>query len=219
VDADPSSLPDAASKVTADDCLRAMAIKGFAPVGGVADAVLSTTDAVQPILDQLVIDGLAATVAGAYRLTDAGTARARDLLDAERTAWGAEAAVAALDAFLDLDHRMKVVVTAWQLRDDADGQVVNDHSDAEYDQGVLDRLAALHADAMTWLDPVLSGCARLAGYGVRLGRALEQALGGDHRYVASPRVDSYHGIWFELHEDLIQLAGRTREDEVAAGRA
>jgi pyruvate,orthophosphate dikinase len=219
VDADPSSLPDAASKVTADDCLRAMAIKGFAPVGGVADAVLSTTDAVQPILDQLVIDGLAATVAGAYRLTDAGTARARDLLDAERTAWGAEAAVAALDAFLDLDHRMKVIVTAWQLRDDADGQVVNDHSDAEYDQGVLDRLAALHADAMTWLDPVLSGCARLAGYGVRLGRALEQALGGDHRYVASPRVDSYHGIWFELHEDLIQLAGRTREDEVAAGRA
>jgi len=45
------------------------------------------------------------------------------------------------------------------------------------------------------------------------------ALGGDQRYVASPRVDSYHSIWFELHEDLIQLAGRTREDEVAAGRA
>jgi len=42
---------------------------------------------------------------------------------------------------------------------------------------------------------------------------------GDGRYVASPRVDSYHGIWFELHEDLIQLAGRTRADEVAAGRA
>ena len=42
---------------------------------------------------------------------------------------------------------------------------------------------------------------------------------GDGRYVASPRVDSYHGIWFELHEDLIQLAGRNRADEVAAGRA
>ena len=44
-------------------------------------------------------------------------------------------------------------------------------------------------------------------------------IGGDQRYVASPRVDSYHGIWFELHEDLIQLAGRNRADEVAAGRA
>jgi pyruvate,orthophosphate dikinase len=32
-------------------------------------------------------------------------------------------------------------------------------------------------------------------------------------------VDSYHGIWFELHEDLIQLAGRTRAAEVEAGRA
>jgi pyruvate,orthophosphate dikinase len=32
-------------------------------------------------------------------------------------------------------------------------------------------------------------------------------------------VDSYHGIWFELHEDLIGLAGRTRAAEVEAGRA
>jgi pyruvate,orthophosphate dikinase len=37
--------------------------------------------------------------------------------------------------------------------------------------------------------------------------------------VASPRVDSYHSIWFELHEDLILLSGRTRAEEVAAGRA
>jgi hypothetical protein len=26
-------------------------------------------------------------------------------------------------------------------------------------------------------------------------------------------------VWFELHEDLIRLAGRRREDEAAAGRA
>jgi pyruvate,orthophosphate dikinase len=37
--------------------------------------------------------------------------------------------------------------------------------------------------------------------------------------VASPRVDSFHGVWFELHEDLIQLAGRTRAEEVESGRA
>ena len=57
------------------------------------------------------------------------------------------------------------------------------------------------------------------GEGRRARRAIEEARGGDQRYVASPRVDSYHGIWFELHEDLIQLAGRNRADEVAAGRA
>jgi hypothetical protein len=56
-------------------------------------------------------------------------------------------------------------------------------------------------------------------YRARLRRAADAAIAGDGRFVASPRVDSYHGIWFELHEDLIQLAGRTREEEAAAGRA
>ena len=55
--------------------------------------------------------------------------------------------------------------------------------------------------------------------GERLARALERARAGDGKYVASPRVDSFHGAWFELHEDLIVLAGRTRADEAAAGRA
>ena len=113
---------------------------------------------------------------------------------------------------------MKEIVTAWQMRDATAG-VVNDHTDADYDAGVLDRLAALHEDAVAWLTPIEAGCPRLGGYRVRLGRAAEAARAGDGRYVASPRVDSYHGIWFELHEDLIQLAGRTRADEVAAGRA
>jgi len=60
---------------------------------------------------------------------------------------------------------------------------------------------------------------RLTAYRERLERANAAAQAGDPRYMASPRVDSYHGVWFELHEDLIQLAGRTRADEVAAGRA
>jgi pyruvate, orthophosphate dikinase len=216
---DPSSLPTRGRKVTPDDCLRAIAIKGFAPVQGVADVVMSTPNDLQPILDQLVIDGLAVSVAGAYRLTEPGKVRAGGQLAAEQAAWGIDSAVAALDAFLGLDQRLKDTVTAWQLRDDSDGQVVNDHSDAAYDRSVLDRLAALHADAMAWLSPLERGCPRLAGYRVRLGRASEHAVGGDGRFVASPRVDSYHGIWFELHEDLIQLAGRSRAEEVAAGRA
>ena len=38
------------------------------------------------------------------------------------------------------------------------------------------------------------------------------ARGGDQRYVASPRVDSYHSVWFELHEDLIRLSGKKRAE-------
>ena len=85
---------------------------------------------------------------------------------------------------------------------------------------MLDRLAALHAEASAWLGPLEPAIAATpAATGERLGRAVERAAAGDGKYVASPRVDSYHGVWFELHEDLILLAGRTRADEVEAGRA
>ena len=134
------------------------------------------------------------TVAGAYRLTEAGHGRGRRRCShADRTRGGSDAADAALDAFLDLDHRMKDVVTAWQLRDDASGQVVNDHSDVAYDRTVLDRLAALHADAVAWFTRPEPAVRDWRGYRIRLGRAIDQALAGDQRYVASPRVDSYHG--------------------------
>ncbi len=214
--ADPSAAP-----VTADRVLRSLSTKGFATTANLADCLLALDDDVQPMVDRFVEDGLVSSVAGAYRLTDAGKARAMELLTADRRGWGPHAAVAALDAFLALDQRMKDTVTAWQLRPPAEGgePAINDHTDPEYDRQVLDRLAALHADADHWLEPLEAACPRLAGYRARLARALERARAGDPKYVASPRVDSYHGAWFELHEDLIQLAGRTREAEVAAGRA
>ncbi len=113
--------PVAARKVTPDRCLRVIAIKGFAMLPGIAEAVLAEPAMVEPVLDQLAIDGLVASSAGALKLTDVGTARAAALLDADRAAWGPASAAAALDAFLALDHRVKDVVTAWQLRD-ADGR-------------------------------------------------------------------------------------------------
>ncbi len=220
-DASPSAAAAsarAARKITPDRCLQAVAIKGFALPQGVADAVRSTVEIVGPILDQLAIDGLVTTSAGAFRVTDAGTARAAELQATDRAAMGADAATAALDDFLALDARMKETVTAWQLRDSA-AQVLNDHTDADYDRGVLERLAAVHADTVAWLAPLEPSCPRLADYRERLDAANTLAQDGDGRFVASPRVDGYHGVWFELHEDLIQLAGRTREDEAAAGRA
>ena len=204
--------------VTPEACIRVLAVKGLAPLESLAAVWSSAVEDLQPILDGLVQKGLLVTTAGAYKLTPSGTARANELLEAERRAWGEEAASAALDTFIDLDGRMKATVTAWQLRD-PNTQVVNDHSDDEYDRAVLERLGALHDDAAAWLTSAELGLPRLADYRVRLGRAIDRVHAGDHHYVASPRVDSYHSVWFELHEDLIQLAGRSRAEEVAAGRA
>jgi pyruvate,orthophosphate dikinase len=219
-DASPGAVPPGGA-ANLDDVIRRLSTKGFGTGATIADALLADPEVVGKLLDQLVVDGVAASVAGAYRLTDAGKERAAELLAADRSAWGTEAAGGALDGFVALDKRMKDAVTAWQLRRAAgDGEPeVNDHSDAEYDAGVLAALEQIGADADEWLAPLETRSRRLAGYRSRLARALELAHGGDQRYVASPRVDSFHGIWFELHEDLIQLAGRTRADEVDAGRA
>jgi pyruvate,orthophosphate dikinase len=213
------SEPETVGPVTLDDAIRSLGTKGFATTANLADALLSTADQIEPLLDHLVVDGLAVTVAGAYRLTDAGKARASDLLEVDRDAWGVGAATAALDTFLELDRRMKDAVTAWQLRPTDGEPVVNDHGDAAYDAEVLDRLSGIGEDADRWLEPLTGASPRLLPYRTRLARAIERGRAGDRRFVASPRVDSFHGVWFELHEDLIQLAGRTRAEEVEAGRA
>jgi pyruvate,orthophosphate dikinase len=114
---------------------------------------------------------------------------------------------------------MKDIVTAWQMKEVDGEQVLNDHADADYDAAVLERLAGLHVEATAWISPLIEGLPRLASYGRRLDGAAARAAAGDGMYIASPRVDSYHGVWFELHEDLIRLSDRTREEEVAAGRA
>jgi pyruvate, orthophosphate dikinase len=209
-----SALP-----VTQGAVLRALAIKGFATAEGLGDAVRCSAADAQPVLDGLVAGGLVEPSAGAFRLTAAGKERGLALLAEDRDRCGADRALAALDAFLALDGRMKETVTAWQMREVGGTQTFNDHSDAAYDAGVLERLAALHGEADAWLAPLVAGLPRLEAYRARLAHAADCARAGDGRYVASPRVDSYHGAWFELHEDLIQLAGKTRAEEVAAGRA
>lgn len=211
--------PGAADEITIDDVIRVMVVKGYAGPDGIATALGCPGDDAAATLDRLVADGIAEAGAGSFRLTADGKAIGREKIAEDTAAWGVENAVAALEAFLTLDHRMKDTVTAWQMREVDGVQTFNDHTDAAYDAGVLERLAALHVDAAAWLAPLVVGLPRLAAYGARLGLAAAQAAAGDGRFVASPRVDSYHGVWFELHEDLILLAGRNRTDEVAAGRA
>ncbi len=214
-----SPEPPAAGSVTAADMIRALAIKGYCTSWGIADALSCSPDEASAVLHRLTADGLAELTSDSFRLTADGKAVGTEKIAADRDHWGADRALVALDAFLVLDHEMKETVTAWQMREVDGAQTFNDHTDADYDASVLARLDGLHREAAAWLAPLVTGLPRLQTYGARLERAAAAARGGDGRYVASPRVDSYHGIWFELHEDLILLAGRNRADEVAAGRA
>jgi len=217
-----SASPSAeAPPPTAEGSLHVLGVKGFATLDGIAEALGARPDAAKDVLDGLIHEGLVAGPGGMYRLSDPGKVRHAALLDDERAAIGPDRAGSLLDGFLVLDRRMKETVTAWQLREGDPGAppVVNDHGDPDYDRGVLERLAGLAADSDAWLAKGAAVMPRLAAYRRRLERAARNAASGDARYVASPRVDSFHTAWFELHEDLIMLAGRTRADEEAAGRA
>jgi pyruvate, orthophosphate dikinase len=211
--------PAGGESLAREEVLRTLLVKGYATPEALAACMFGTPEQAADMLDRLVADGLAEISAGAFRLSADGKAAATELVIDDRERWGADEAAAALDGFVALDGRMKETVTAWQMRDVGGTQTFNDHSDAAYDGDVLDRLAALHAEAVAWLRPLTARLDRLALYEARLQRAADCARDGDSAYVASPRVDSYHSVWFELHEDLIRLAGRTREDEVTAGRA
>ena len=201
-----------------DALVRSLAIKGHATAEMLAPVLDVPTEAVHLANPRLRM-GWPPSRAGCGGLTLEGKRSWRALLAADRDAWGQVAAEAALDGFLALDARMKLVVTAWQIKEVDGKPVLNDHADAGYDAEVLAQLAALNVEARGWIAPHVAGLPRLGAYARRLSSAADAAAAGDHRYVASPRVDSYHGVWFELHEELIRLAGRSREDEVAAGRA
>ena len=210
---------DPSGTVGTDDVMRALAIKGYATPDMLGHALDLADDDASAIVEGLIAGGLVKDAGGMYSLTDDGKALATELLTRDRMAWGEERAAAALDVFVQLDGTMKDIVTAWQMKQVDGEQVLNDHADADYDQAVLARLASLHEEACAWIVPVVEQLPRLASYRRRLDAAAAAAGAGDGAYVASPRVDSYHGIWFELHEDLIRLSGRTREEEAAAGRA
>ncbi|MBI2710521.1 MAG: transcriptional regulator [Actinobacteria bacterium] len=150
-------------------------------------------------------------------LTSAGRAAAEAMLAAELDRTGARPRVErAYGRFLELNPELLAACTAWQVRDPARG-ALNDHTDARYDSAVVDRLAAVH----DWVRPICVDLAaaldRFAGYESRMARALARVRAGETEWFARPLVDSYHTVWFELHEDLLATLGVARESESETG--
>lgn len=149
-------------------------------------------------------------------LTIDGRARLAELLDIERASVDTERLRAAYHEFDEHNAAFKQLVTDWQL---IDGERSNDHSDAAYDAAIIDRLGAVHRRFVLLLDRLAEMAPRLAPYRTRFSAALDRVQMGDHSWLAHPLHDSYHTVWFELHEDLIGLCGLTRKAEATAGRA
>ncbi|MEM9464097.1 MAG: pyruvate, phosphate dikinase [Actinomycetota bacterium] len=212
-----STVPEPANLETVG---RVLAIKGMASAESIS-AVLGVSVAdVAPVLAELVDAGDAQEVrAGNIRPLPTLT----EQVDAAYRRW-ATTLRPAIDPLLDEFHhansKLKETVTDWQMRIVDGARVPNDHLDSAWDADVI---ARLRSEVHTAIAPIIEAAAaaerRLARYGDRLERALAAVEAGDVEMLAHPFKDSYHTVWFELHEELIRLSGRNRRDEAAAGRA
>src|SRR5439155_1736799 len=115
---------------------------------------------------------------------------------------------AAYQAFRQLNPRLLTIASAWQMREQDGHVVVNEHSDDAYDDRVLADLRGLHAEAEPLSANISALLGRFERYGPRLSEALARIDAGDRDFFTKPLIDSYHTVWFELHEDLLSTLGR-----------
>jgi hypothetical protein len=115
----------------------------------------------------------------------------------------------AYERFLSLNVEFLRICTDWQLKP---GNEPNDHSDLAYDFKILERLDRLDDRAGHLLEGLGKIVPRFGGYRPRLTDALDK-IGDDRAWLASPRCDSYHTVWMQLHEDLLTAVGVNRADE------
>jgi hypothetical protein len=195
-------------------CVR---LKGFADVGPVVEASGLDTATVDDILADLGAQELARHREGrvsGWTLTPGGRALHAELVAAELAAAGCAPTVeASYREFLTLNPRLLATASAWQLRQENGQAVVNDHSDPEHDARVLSDLRALHTETAPVVARLGSLLERFARYELRLSSAVDRVEAGERDWFTKPLIDSYHTVWFELHEDLLSTLGKERASE------
>ena len=195
--------------------LRALRLKGRADAAGLAGATGLPEDEAAGIAAKLIEAGDAREVREFVMLTAPGRDRLNAMLDEERAGVDQGAMSAVYEDFTSVNGDFKVLASDWQMKD---GEL-NDHGDAAYDQSVLGRLPGIHER----VSPIVARSAelapRLSPYAGRFADALQKVQAGDTSWLLKPLIDSYHTVWFEFHEELIGLAGLSREAEAASGRA
>lgn len=193
--------------------LHALRCVGHAGLERVGDAAGLPDDETESLLIDLAVDGLVTREGGpfgAWGLTDAGRAADAERVAAQLDAAGARDAVrSAFDDFLVLNPELLDLCSAWQVRT-VDGLAApNDHADRAYDDRVLAAFVDLDGRAALVLHALADALPRFARYRVRLSDALARAQRGDRQRLTDT-TDSYHAVWFQLHEDLLVTLGVPR---------
>jgi hypothetical protein len=197
--------------------LHGVRLKGLAEPGAVAALWALDEGETAAELKLLADDGLVQRRDGrvsGWSLTPAGRSADSAALAAELDEAAARPSVSdAYRRFLELNPRLLQACTSWQLKTGAGGQAINDHTDSAYDAGVIRELRTLHDDAQPALTELAGALERFGRYPGRLDHALAKIQVGETEWFTKPMLDSYHTIWFELHEDLLSTLGLERGSE------
>lgn len=182
-------------------------LAAIAAVGGLSAASAEHT------MREAIALGRILEVDGKYMLSPAGHL----IVSSEYSRFCAELRantqfVQAYDRFEVINNELKQLITRWQTLELGGKRVPNDHSDADYDSKIIDQIGDLHERFEPILGAVTQAEPRFAVYAEKLTAALEKAEDGDIDWVSDARTESYHTVWFELHEDLLRVLGREREE-------
>lgn len=194
--------------------LHTLTLRQLADADQILAIVEQDPDEVKQALEKAVEDATALAARGAYMISPAG----RALLDEAYPTWfAAERSSAevteAMDAFeAGVNRQVLSLTTDWQTVE-VDGQrQANDHGDASYDAKVIDRLAKVLERTEGVLAPLVAAQPSVARFLDRAAAALTRAESGETDYVSGVRVDSFHTVWFQMHEHLLRITGRERPE-------
>jgi hypothetical protein len=198
---------------TGFEVLHGLALRRKADLAALGQTTGLEAAAIEAALAPALADGRAIAARGLFVLAPAGAAWLQQQYPQVFAGHRADAAlIEAYARFEVINRELKGLITRWQNLNVGGQSVVNDHRDAAYDGRILDQLSALHGRAESLIARMAASLPRLQRYAQRLGEALERAEGGDIDWVSGVRCDSYHTVWFEMHEDLLRLLGRSREE-------
>ncbi len=193
--------------------LHALRLKGFADTPAVASVAGMDLQEADQYLAKAAAAGHCARRDGritGWALTPDGRARHGELIALELDSTGARPTVEeAYRRFAAVNNRLLTVCTDWQLKDGA----LNGHDDPDYDASVIRRLEEVDQVVQPLCASLGTALDRFRRYGPRLAGALQRVKDGDGDWFAKPLIDSYHTVWFELHEDLLATLGIERSKE------
>ncbi|SNS35772.1 hypothetical protein [Rhodococcoides kyotonense] len=194
--------------------LHSLTLKQLSDVDGLVAIFGLDPDDVKNALETAVTEKAVMAARDKYMITPTG----RAALDDAYPAWFAHERDSAeihsaMDSFESgVNKQVLSLTTAWQTVEIAGERQQNDHSDTDYDAKIIDKLGAVLDRTAAVLAPLTAAQPSVDRFLSRIADALTRAEDGELDYVSSVRIDSFHTVWFQMHEHILRITGRERDE-------